>query len=172
MSPPLPPLENQTASLARFVHALSAHHLLDPGQLEEVRSLSRSCRGLGALGRAPLPVAQACDFVRQAARGLQHAFERGVVHRDIKPTNLLLTRDGVVKVVDFGLARLREMEVDATNPLTGIGQILGTMDYIAPEQATNPRSVDIRADLYALGCTLYFLLSGRPLFQGGSPVEK
>src|SRR5439155_25893364 len=99
----------------------------------------------------PLPVAQACGFLQQAARGLQHAFERGVVHRDIKPTNLLLTRDGVVKVVDFGLARLWEMEDQPTTPLTLAGRLLGTLEYVAPEQADVAHAADTRADPYALG---------------------
>jgi WD40 repeat protein/serine/threonine protein kinase len=130
----------------------------------------------------PLPVEQACDCIRQAALGLQHAFERGLVHRDIKPHNLLLTRTGgarqppaaVVKVLDMGLARLNAHGDDeySSSTLTQEGAVMGTPDYIAPEQAMDSRSADIRADLYSLGCTFYFLLTGRVPFPGGTVMEK
>jgi serine/threonine protein kinase len=115
----------------------------------------------------PLPVLHACYFAHQAALGLQHAHERGTVHRDIKPQNLMLTHDGklrVVKILDFGLAKAtREEKLDSG--LTGEGQALGTPDYIAPEQILRPSAADIRADIYSLGCTLYYLLTGHPPFQ-------
>jgi serine/threonine-protein kinase len=118
----------------------------------------------------PLPVGAACEYVRQAALGLHHAHERGVIHRDVKPSNLLLkAAEGQVKVADFGLSRLREAADDG---LTHTGWAVGTADYIAPEQATDSRSVDLRADLYGLGCTLYCLLSGGPPFPEGSLVDK
>jgi WD40 repeat protein/tRNA A-37 threonylcarbamoyl transferase component Bud32 len=122
----------------------------------------------------PLPVAQACDWVRQAAVGLQHAFERGLVHRDIKPHNLLLTRDGVIKVLDLGLARVSHAaeEGETSSTMTQEGAVMGTPDYIAPEQALESHAVDIRADVYALGCTLYHLLTGRPPFPGGTLLQK
>jgi serine/threonine protein kinase/WD40 repeat protein len=116
----------------------------------------------------PLPVAQACEYIRQAAIGLQHAHERGLVHRDIKPSNLLVSAaegsSPVVKLLDLGLARLGDSFAQDTH-LTKMGQVLGTPDYLAPEQALDSRSVDIRADIYSLGCTLFFLLTGRPPFQ-------
>jgi serine/threonine protein kinase len=118
--------------------------------------------------RGPLPVAHACQYVQQAAMGLQHAHEHGMVHRDIKPSNLMLNRQGsraAIKILDFGLAKVRsEGQVDAE--LTHEGQMLGTPAYIAPEQISNARRADIRADIYSLGCTLYYLLAGRPPFQG------
>ncbi|HEX5273224.1 MAG TPA: serine/threonine-protein kinase, partial [Gemmataceae bacterium] len=123
----------------------------------------------------PLPTGLACDCVRQAALGLQHAHEEGLVHRDIKPANLLLHRPPapgspvVVKVLDMGLARLHAEEGDG---LTHTGAVMGTPDYIAPEQATDAHLVDIRADLYSLGCTLYYLLTGEPPFPGGTAMEK
>jgi serine/threonine protein kinase len=124
-------------------------------------------------GRGPLPVALACNFIHQAALGLQYAHEKGMVHRDIKPSNLILARDGnkpVVKVLDFGLAKVtRERPVDGS--LTHEGQMLGTPDYIAPEQSLNATKADIRADIYSLGCTLYYLLSGGPPFTGSSLYE-
>jgi hypothetical protein len=127
--------------------------------------------------RGPLPVAQACECVRQAALGLQHAHEKGMVHRDIKPHNLMLNRDGCVKILDFGLARLASERgaasiADAKSGLTVAGAIVGTPDYIAPEQAKDARKADIRADIYSLGCTLYDLLAGRPPFPDGSVLLK
>ena len=124
--------------------------------------------------RGRLPVAQACDYAHQAALGLQHAFERGLVHRDIKPANLLLTAQGVVKVLDMGVARLERPDTndDLAGTLTQDGGVLGTADYMAPEQARNSRAADIRADLYSLGCTLYYLLGGDVPFPGGGATEK
>ncbi|MDB5307117.1 MAG: hypothetical protein JWO38_1319 [Gemmataceae bacterium] len=113
----------------------------------------------------PLPVPEACELARQAAEGLEHARGRGLVHRDVKPSNLLLTRDGVVKVLDLGLARSGPPDGDAVS-LTGSDQLLGTLDYMAPEQALDTRAADARADVYGLGCTLYRLLAGRPPFGG------
>jgi serine/threonine protein kinase len=120
--------------------------------------------------RGPLPVALACEYVRQAALGLQHAHERGLVHRDIKPSNLMLTAGGQVKVLDFGLALLASET--AAGDLTSTGVVMGTADYIAPEQADDPHRADIRADLYSLGCTLYFLLTGQPPFPEGNFMQK
>ncbi|HEV3260242.1 MAG TPA: SUMF1/EgtB/PvdO family nonheme iron enzyme [Gemmataceae bacterium] len=120
--------------------------------------------------KGPLPVAYACHFVRQAALGLQHAFEQGMVHRDIKPQNLMLTPKGQVKVLDFGLARLRGAGLQAGG-LTQTGAFMGTPEYVSPEQATDARAADIRADLYSLGCTLYFLLTGRPPFTADTAVK-
>ncbi|HEV3384484.1 MAG TPA: serine/threonine-protein kinase [Gemmata sp.] len=114
----------------------------------------------------PIPVPEACELIRQAALGLQHAHENGLVHRDIKPQNLMLTSKGEVKVLDLGLALLHA-ERFSLGGLTGSGQVMGTADYMAPEQWENCHGVDIRADMYSLGCTLYFLLTGRPPF--GSP---
>jgi hypothetical protein len=119
--------------------------------------------------RGPIPVRHACNFVYQAALGLQHAHE-GLVHRDIKPGNLMLARKGdksTIKVLDFGLAKAtREEKVDSA--LTHQGQALGTPDFIAPEQILDAQSADIRSDIYSLGGTLYYLLTGRPPFQANS----
>ena len=118
----------------------------------------------------PLTLAAACKYARQAALGLQHAHQRGLVHRDIKPSNLLLQEEtGLVKVADFGLARLQHQ---AGDPLTQQGAVLGTLDYMAPEQTLDSHAVDARADLYSLGCTLYYLLTGRPPFPGGTALRK
>jgi Protein kinase domain len=123
--------------------------------------------------RGPLPVANACYYAYQAALGLQHAFEKGMVHRDIKPQNLILARTGkrhVVKVLDFGLAKATT-ETGFARELTAEGDVLGTPDYMAPEQWQNARGLDIRADVYSLGCTLYFLLTGTAPFGGNTAYE-
>ncbi|MDR3634843.1 MAG: serine/threonine-protein kinase [Isosphaeraceae bacterium] len=121
------------------------------------------------LEQGPRPVPYACACAAQAALGLQHAHEQGLVHRDIKPSNLILTRQGkkkVVKVLDFGLAKVvREDAIDGSNTLTALNQTLGTPHYLAPEQINDPRQVDIRADIYSLGCTLYHLLAGTTPFS-------
>jgi WD40 repeat protein len=128
--------------------------------------------------RGPLPAAEACACVRQAALGLQHAHEQGMVHRDVTPHNLMRTPDGTVKILDFGLARLGRTpdeplpEGTEAARLTGAGTVMGTAEYLAPEQATDPRTADIRADIYSLGCTLFHLLTGRPPFEGGTVLEK
>ncbi len=121
--------------------------------------------------RGPLPVGEACEYVRQAALGLQHAFEDGMVHRDIKPQNLMRTNRGQIKILDFGLARFAS-EVGTDAGMTAEGMVLGSADYIAPEQIDDPHAADIRADIYSLGCTLYFLLAGRPPFPDRSLIQK
>jgi eukaryotic-like serine/threonine-protein kinase len=121
-----------------------------------------------------LPVATACDYARQAALGLAHAHQRGVVHRDIKPSNLLRTTDEVVKILDLGLAHLclEEEEGSTADPLTPAGTGMGTPDFLAPEQAIDAQRADTRSDLYSLGCTLYFLLTGSVPYPGGSATGK
>jgi hypothetical protein len=130
-----------------------------------------------------LPIAQACDFVRQTALGLQHAADQRLVHRDIKPANLMVVAPGglplpprpVVKVLDMGVARLYQLRhgpEESLTTLTRDGAVIGTPDYIAPEQLEDPHGADIRADLYSLGCTLYFLLAGQVPFPGGTLVQK
>jgi serine/threonine protein kinase len=118
-----------------------------------------------------LPVAHACNYARQVAMGLQHAHEHGMVHRDIKPANLMLACEGQVKILDFGLARFAS-ENGPAGGLTDSGTLAGTPDYIAPEQAEDASQADIRADIYSLGCTLYFLLTGQPPFPLGSVFQK
>jgi serine/threonine protein kinase len=146
----------------------------------------------------PQPVERACRWIRQAALGLQHAHEHGMVHRDIKPHNLLRTPDDQIKILDFGLARFAwETESgESTDPrptearfivsrspdptssapdashLTQSGTVLGTPDFIAPEQALRSHEADARADIYSLGCTLYFLLAGRPPFSEATLPDK
>jgi serine/threonine protein kinase len=118
--------------------------------------------------RGPLPVGEACELVRQAALGVQYLLERGLVHRDLKPSNLMRTPSGTVKVLDLGLARLRDSI--GTDELTTPDLVLGTPDYLAPEQIENAAAVDIRADLYSLGATLFYLLTGKPPFAHRAPM--
>jgi serine/threonine-protein kinase len=136
---------------------------------------------LGTLVRdqGMLSVGQACEFARQAALGLQHAHALGMVHRDVKPSNLLvqppvggtLADGGVVKVTDFGLARLGG-GIDETAAPPGGSVVMGTPDYLSPEQGRDLAAADTRSDLYSLGCTLYYLLTGEVPFPGGTPLEK
>jgi len=122
----------------------------------------------------PLSVPDACEVVCAAADALHYAHGLGIVHRDVKPCNLILARDGNVKVLDLGLALLRKslalrnqsQSLTGMSDLTSPGQIIGTADFMAPEQALEPHMVDGRTDVYALGCTLYYLLSGHSPFGG------
>lgn len=118
-----------------------------------------------------LTVDDATHFICQVAEALQHAHDRGVVHRDIKPSNILIGTDGKAKLVDMGLARTTELD-RSTGDLTASGVTLGTFDYISPEQAHDPRDADVRSDIYSLGCTLYFLLTGQPPFPDGTALQK
>ncbi len=114
--------------------------------------------------RGPMSVVNACQAIRQAALALASAHEAGLVHRDIKPSNLLLTKSGQIKLLDLGLARLAGEAATNTSDLTTEGESFGTPDYMAPEQWEDAHSADARTDLYALGCTLFFLLTGRTPF--------
>ncbi|HLW67887.1 MAG TPA: serine/threonine-protein kinase [Gemmataceae bacterium] len=111
---------------------------------------------------------QAVTFMLQIATGLAHAAERGVVHRDVKPSNILITKEGRAKIVDMGLAR----QTDVAGGVTQSGVTLGTFDYISPEQAIDPRGADIRSDIYSLGCTFYHLLTGQPPVPEGTAAKK
>jgi serine/threonine-protein kinase len=159
----------------------------------EGTTLSRLVKSSG-----PLLVTLACEYMRQTALGLQHAHERGLVHRDINPSNLIVTwtslppdpvaatgkeertraqwgsNSPLIKILDMGLARLLHPGDDLGGPasITKIGMIMGTPDFIAPEQALDARRADIRSDLYSLGCTFYYLLTGQVPFPGGTKLEK
>ena len=119
----------------------------------------------------PLSLADATSYTLQVAEALSHASQRDVIHRDIKPSNVLITPEGRAKLVDMGLARLHQVE-HPDNDLTASGVTLGTFDYISPEQARDPRSADVRSDLYSLGCSFYFMLTGRPPFPEGTVLQK
>jgi serine/threonine-protein kinase len=159
-------------------------HAYDAGPVGKVHALAMEYIEGTDLGRhvkrcGPLDVARACDYVQQTADGLQYAFERGLVHRDIKPHNLLVVfaraggeRD-VIKILDLGLARLQRPDSGNSSMVTpSKAAMMGTPDFLAPEQAVDFHAADTRSDIYSLGCTLFFLLTGRPPFTGGTIAEK
>ena len=119
----------------------------------------------------PLALEDAISYTLQIAEALEHASQREVTHRDIKPSNILIMIDGRAKLVDMGLARLQQVE-SSTDDLTASGVTLGTFDYISPEQARDPRNTDVRSDLYSLGCTFFFMLTGQPPFPDGTVLQK
>jgi serine/threonine protein kinase len=119
----------------------------------------------------PLPMELACNYIAQAAEGLQHAHDASLIHRDVKPANLLVDTKGVVKILDLGLALFSD-SAEASLTVAHNENVLGTADYLAPEQAVNSHKVDFRADIYGLGCTLYFLLTGSPPFNEGTLAQR
>ena len=119
----------------------------------------------------PLDCRTAFRLTLQIAEALAHASKRDVVHRDIKPSNVLITAQGRAKLVDMGLARLHHVN-SSYDDLTATGVTLGTFDYISPEQARDPRAADVRSDIYSLGCTLFFMLTGKPPFPEGTVLQK
>ncbi|MEX2213794.1 MAG: SUMF1/EgtB/PvdO family nonheme iron enzyme [Phycisphaeraceae bacterium] len=126
-------------------------------------------------GRLPIP--QAIDIILQAARGLAYAHSKGIIHRDIKPANMLIAGDGTVKLLDMGLARIEHELSDSASSsgeltLTQEGRLMGTVEYMAPEQAADAHSADARADIYSLGCTLYRCLTGKLPYSGTTSMQK
>lgn len=119
----------------------------------------------------PLSVPRTARLMAEVASGLEHAHNQGLIHRDLKPSNIMVTPNDHAKILDLGLAFMQGEEAEL-NVIGGQGYIVGTMDYIAPEQTIDSTSVDGRADIYSLGCTLYFALTGQPPFPGGSSRDK
>jgi formylglycine-generating enzyme required for sulfatase activity/tRNA A-37 threonylcarbamoyl transferase component Bud32 len=164
--------EVETLARVRSPHIVAAH---DAGESDgrdflvmeyvEGRNLAELVKE-----RGPLPAEQALDFLLQAARGLQDAHAAGIIHRDVKPANLLVDGKGVVKVLDLGLARITVPTPGAAD-LTAQQAMMGTAAYMAPEQALDTRRADARADVYGLGCTLYFLLTGQAPYVGDNPMQ-
>jgi len=134
-------------------------------------NLSAIVRQHGALS-----LGRAVDYIVQAARGLEYAHSNGVIHRDIKPSNLLLDKQGTVKILDMGIARVDEfvgkLAFGSAEEMTNSGIIVGTPDYMSPEQSNDIRVADARSDIYSLGCTLYFLLTGQPAYPGETVLQK
>jgi serine/threonine-protein kinase len=178
-------LQREREAITRLAHAniIRTYDALQVGDvcclaMEFVEGMDLA-RFVAAVG--PLCVELACDLARQAAQGLQHAHQLGLVHRDIKPANLFVVHpplpgparrpDPVVKIIDWGLARCAG-EPAGHDSGAEPGRLVGTADFIAPEQARDPALVDIRSDIYSLGCTLYFLLTGQSPFPAGSLLQK
>ncbi len=120
--------------------------------------------------RGPLPLKRSINFIKQVTHALEHLHKRGFVHRDIKPSNILVTKEGTVKLTDMGLARAVDESLKSN--ITREGTTVGTVDYMAPEQAKDSQSADIRSDIYSLGCTWYQMLTGEPPFPTGSVTNK
>ncbi len=149
----------ELAEGASTIHYLVMEYVAGTTLFEVVRQSGR------------MPVAKAVDAIRQAARGLQHVHDAGLVHRDIKPENLIVDARGTVRLMDLGLAKFNESDEEQLT-IQQEGRVLGTANYCAPEQAIDSHGVDSRADIYGLGCTLYFLLAGRPPFHEGSLAQR
>ncbi|WP_166820134.1 protein kinase domain-containing protein [Thalassoroseus pseudoceratinae] len=181
---------NDTSYLARFhreaqavasldhpniVRAYDVDHESDKGQeihflvmeYVEGRDLQEIVAQDGVIGYV-----EAAEYIRQSASGLAHAHAAGMVHRDIKPGNLLVDRNGNVRILDMGLARFFDNEDEESLTVAHDEKVLGTADYLAPEQALDSHNVDHRADLYSLGCTFYFILTGHPPFREGTLAQR
>ncbi|AMV19052.1 protein kinase domain-containing protein [Planctomyces sp. SH-PL14] len=178
-------LMKDPATVARFEREVTAAarlnhpHIVTAYDADEVNGVHLLVmeyvegRDLAALTKrdGPLAVDQAVGFVLQAARGLAAAHAEGIVHRDIKPANLLLDQKGTVKILDMGLARIHG-DASRQAELTHTGTVMGTVDYMAPEQALNTKLADARADIYSLGCTLYYLLTGTAAYGGDTLMAR
>ena len=183
----LPPAKaDQPAALGRFYREARAASCLDHSNIVRTHEINQDgnlhyivmdyVEGANLLDIVkkfgPLDIGRAVSYVLQVARGLDHAFRNGIVHRDIKPGNILIDRQGVARILDMGLARFYKDHTDLLTLKYDDRVVLGTADYVAPEQVANSHTVDIRADIYALGATFYFLLAGQPPFPIGTVSQK
>ena len=158
-------LEHPNIVTAYDADESNGHHFLVM-QFVDGADLSAVVRKHGALS-----LELVLNYVVQVAKGLEYAHKRGVVHRDIKPSNILLDRQGTIKILDMGLARL-ESAGEEQDQLTGTGMIMGTVDFMAPEQAMDTRTADGRADIYSLGATMWYLLTARAMYKSDSMMKK
>jgi serine/threonine protein kinase len=183
-------LSEQESSLLRFQREAKAVAALDHPNIVRAYDLNKETQGQRDIHylvmefiegqtiqsivdqNRPLTYGEAAEYLRQTARGLAHAHERGIVHRDIKPSNLILAPDGKVKILDLGL--VGGFGNDELSSLSDANSetLLGTVDYVSPEQALGDANLDERTDLYSLGCVAYFMLTGRPPFAGGTVAER
>lgn len=165
--------EAQTAARLNHESIVQIYHVGEHGGLPYI--VFEFVEGLNIRAlvehKGVLPLAEAISYTFQVAEALAHAAAHNVVHRDIKPSNVLITAAGQAKLIDLGLARLQKIG-DGSGDLTASGVTLGTFDYISPEQARDPRTADVRSDIYSLGCTLFFMLAGRPPFAEGTVLQK
>ena len=178
---------NDPAALGRFYREARAAGTLDHPNLVRAYDIDQdgdlhylvmdyvdgvNLQRLVARTTGPLAVARACNYIWQVAHGLDHAFRCGLVHRDIKPANILLDRQGGIRLLDLGLARFYEDNQDLLTIKYDDNNVLGTADYVSPEQAHDSHDVDIRTDIYSLGASFYFCLTGQPLFPEGKVAQK
>jgi serine/threonine protein kinase len=176
---------NDSSYLARFVREAQATASLDHNNIVKAYDIDNDGdqhylvmeyidgRDLQNIVKqeGPLPLEVACNYIAQAAEGFQYAHDNGLIHRDVKPANLLVDNKGVVKILDLGLALLADEERSSLT-VAHNENVLGTADYLSPEQAVNSHKVDSRADIYSLGCTLYFALTGHAPFTDGSLAQR
>lgn len=177
---------NDSSYLARFIREAQATASLDHNNIVKAYDIDDDGNGQHYLvmeyieGRdlqnivkqeGPLPLEVACNYIAQAAEGFQYAHENGLIHRDVKPANLLIDNSGTVKILDLGLALMADEERSSLT-VAHNENVLGTADYLSPEQAVNSHKVDSRADIYSLGCTLYFALTGHAPFTDGSLAQR
>lgn len=171
--------EREVRAAAKLTHP-NVVHAYDAGAQDDLRYLVmeyvEGCDLSALMKQQPkLGIKQTCGFIEQAARGFAAAHAKGIIHRDVKPGNLLIDKTGVVKVLDMGLARFDDESIGGAmteGELTQSGSVMGTVDYMAPEQALDTRHADAKSDVYGLGCTLYRALTGEPTYGGRTLVEK
>ena len=167
-------LEVQTAAKLLHPNIVTAH---DAGEKDDVPYLVMEyVDGMNlrhyVRSNGPFSFLLAINYLKQAATGLQYAHEQGVIHRDIKPSNLLLDNTECIKILDLGLARYQQPDAESdSEEITKDRHIVGTVEYMSPEQATEGASIDERSDIYSLGCSLYYLLTGKPPFHRSTPVK-